>query len=315
VTLGRANIETTRLGLGSTGWPLQRSYKQVVEVLGTAFEAGIGYIDLAPLYGSEEIIGRALKDVPAPSGIVLATKVGCYRDDLGILYREYSDDTAFRSVERSLKRLQVDFLHVVHIHDCEAEDLSQIFARNGALRALVELKDRGVIGSIGMATYSPECLQAAIDCGDVDHVQSYHTYTLLNQTSKEHVFLAARAKNLSILNNAPFAGWILQSGAVPEAMYNYKPAEPAVIEAVQRLEEVCTRKEVTLPAAALAFSLLDPDIDVTVVGASSPEKVRERVRAFDIPLTTTDFDDLLAAAQGQFPISRPYPANPVSFFS
>ena len=51
VTLGRTNIETTRLGLGSTGWPLERSYEQVIEVLRTAFEAGIRYIDLAPLYG------------------------------------------------------------------------------------------------------------------------------------------------------------------------------------------------------------------------------------------------------------------------
>jgi D-threo-aldose 1-dehydrogenase len=312
VTLGRTGIISTRFGLGTTNWPHRRSYEEVVEVLQAAFAAGIRHIDLAPLYGTEEIIGRGLKDAAAPPDIVLATKVGSYKDDLGIIYREYSDRTVYRSVERSLKRLQVDYLPIVLIHDCEPEDLSRIFARNGAVAALLNLKHQGVIGSIGIATYSPECLQAAIQSGDIDHIQAYHTYTLLNPAGKEEAFLAARAKNLSVLNCAPYAGWILQSGAVPEAMYNYRPAQPAVIEAVRRLEEGCAQKGISLSTAALAFSLLDPDIDVTIVSASSPERLRDRVKALAAPLTARDFEELLLAAQGPFPISPPYGANPVN---
>jgi D-threo-aldose 1-dehydrogenase len=312
VTLGRTGIVSTRLGLGTTNWPRQRSYEQVVEVLRAAFDAGIRHLDLAPLYGTEEIIGRALKDANAPSDLVLATKVCSYKDDLGINYREYSDRTVYRSIEKSLKSLQVEFVKIVLIHDCEPEDLSQIFGNNGALRALLDLKDKGAIGSIGIATYSPDCLQAAIDSREFDHIQAYHSYTLLNRAGKQEAFLAARVRNVSVINCAPYAGWVLQTGAVSGAMYNYKPARADVIEAVRRLEEVCTRKGVPLSTAAMAFSLLDPEIDVTIVGASSPERLRERLRAFAAPLTATDFEEMIAAVGKSFPISSPYPANPVN---
>src|SRR5207253_476291 len=119
------------------------------------------------LYGTEEIVGFALKDAGAPQDLVLATKVCAYRDDLGIAYREYSGQTVYRSVERSLRRLQIHHLPIVHIHDCEAQDLQCVFAENGALRALLDLKAQGVVGSIGMATFCLESLQRAIDCGDV----------------------------------------------------------------------------------------------------------------------------------------------------
>lgn len=314
VTLGRSGLVSTRLGLGCAGWPLRSTYEQVLQVLQAAFALGMRHIDLAPFYLTEELFGRALKEVTMPSDTILATKVCAYRDELGLVYREYSARTVYRSVERSLKWLQVDHLPIVQIHDCEPPDLPQLLGKEGALAALMDLKRQGVVGSIGMATFSRECLWAAIACGEVDHIQSYHTYTLLNQEGKQQVFLPARVKNLSVLNNAPYAGWILQTGAGPEAMYNYKAASPAVMAATQRLEEVCARKGVALATAALAFSVLDPEIDVTVIGASSPERLRERVKALAAPLTNLDFQEMLAAAGESFPTSSPWSVNPINAF-
>jgi D-threo-aldose 1-dehydrogenase len=312
VILGRTGIVSTRLGLGCAGWPLKKPYEQVVDVFRTAFASGIRHIDVAPLYGTEEIVGRALKDAERPNDMVLATKVCSYKDDLGIAYRDYSSRTVYLSVERSLTRLQVDHLSIVHIHDCEPENLAQAFARNGALRALLDLKSQGVVSSVGMATFSLECLEAAIAEGTVDHIQPYHSYTLLNQEAKQQVIPSARTRNLSVLNNAPFAGWILGTGSSTDAYYNYRPAEQSVIEAVQRLERICSRKGVSLATAAIAFSLMEPDIDVTVIGASSPDRVRERVEAVAAPLTGTDFEEMLSVAGGPFPLSSPYPANPAN---
>ena len=157
-----------------------------------------------------------------------------------------------------------------------------------------------------MATHSLVALQAAIDTNEVDHIQAYHSYTLLNQDLMQSVCPRARGKNLSILNNAPFAGFILATGPVPDARYNYRLAERPVTEATRRVEEVCTRKGVSLETAALAFSLKNPDIDVTVVGASTPEKLRRRVEAFQAPLEKEDFVEMILAAGGSFPISSPF---------
>ena len=258
------------------------------------------------------MVGRALQDAGAPPDLVLSTKCCSYYDDLGIVYRDYSDRTVYRSVERSLKRLRVDHLSAVQIHDVVEENLPQIFGKNGALEALLDLKRQGVIRSIGMATVSLECQQTAIDCGEIDHIQIYHTYTLLNTEARQKVIPAARAKNLTILNNAPYAGWILQTGVIPNAMYNYYPATPEVIEAIRRLERICARKGVTLAEAAVAFSFKSPEVDVTVIGASSPERVRERVRVFASSLTAADFDELLAAAGGPYPTRPSWERNPIN---
>jgi D-threo-aldose 1-dehydrogenase len=310
VTLGRSGIVATRLGLGFAAWPFQVPYAQVVDVLKVAFAAGIRYVDTAALYCTEELLGRALQDARAPPDLVISTKACAYKDEIGIDYREYSAGGVYLSVERSLRSLQADCLDTVHIHDPEPEDLARVFARDGALRALLDLKSQGVIRSVGMATVHLECLQAAMECGDLDHIQFYHSFTLLNQDARSDLIPRARAKSLSILNSAPQAGFILATSTVPGATYNYRPASQAVVEAVQRLERICAVKEVSLATAALAFSLLDDEIDVTVVGARSPERVRDCVRAFGAPLTKADFAEMVAAAGGPYPLRGPYKANP-----
>ena len=312
VILGRTGIVSSRFGIGSAVWPLRQPHEKVVDILRTAFAAGIRHVDTAPLYGSEEAIGRGLQDADPPADMVLATKVCSYSDDLGIVYREYSAKTVYRSVERSLKRLKVDHFDIINIHDVEPENLEDIGAKDGALAALLDLKSQGIIRSIGMATVSLECHKWAIATGAIDHLQMYHTYTLLNTAAMNEVIASARAKNLSILNNAPYAGWILQYGATPDAMYNYRPAKPEVIEATRRLEAVCVAKGVTLAEAAVAFSFKSPNVDVTVIGASSPERVRERVRVFASKLTEEDFRELRAAVGGSYPTMPSWPKNPMN---
>jgi len=297
VTLGRSDIVSSRLGLGCAGWPHQAPYEQVVDVFRTAFRIGVRHIDTAAKYGTEDVVGRAIQDAGAPPGLVLATKAGIDRDA-----KRFTADHVLRSVENSLRLLRVDRLDILHLHDCRTEHLDQVFGTGGALSALLKLKSEGVIRSIGVATSSLATLNAAIDSGDVDHIQCFHTYTLLNQDARDGLFPRARAANLSILNNGPYAGYILITGSGPGALYHYHAAPPEVIAAVQRIESVCERKGVALGTAALAFSLSCPQVDVTVIGASAPHKLLERAAAFNAPLSAADFDEMLAAAGVTFPV-------------
>jgi D-threo-aldose 1-dehydrogenase len=301
VILGRSGIVSTRIGLGTAAWPLNIPYEQTVHVLQIALTGGIRHIDMAPYYGTEELIGRALQEIKIPADAVLATKVGSYLDnDLWTSYNNYSARTVYQSVERSLKRLGVDHIHIIHIHNAQAQDLPQIFAKGGALAALLDLKAQGVISSIGMATLGLDCQLAAVACGEIDHIQPFHTYTLLNQTAKTELFPKARAANLSILNNAPYAGYILATGSVPGARYNYGPASPEVIDAVKRMEVLCAQKGVSLPTAAVAFSLQESDVDVTVIASGKPRHVIGWVQDLAASLTHADLAELVQAAGGPF---------------
>lgn len=302
VILGRSGIRSSRLGLGCAYWPREQPYEKVVEVFRTAFAAGIRHIDAAALYGTEEIVGKALTDAGKPADMVMVTKA-CSESDGHRHIAEYTESRVMLSVERSLKRLQVDHLDILHIHDPRQEHLAQVFAKDGALQAMMKLKSQGVIRSIGMATSSLIVHKAAIECGEIDHIQPFHSFTLLNQQSMLEVIPAAKAKNLSVLNNAPYAGYILLTGAIEGAKYNYRNAPKEVIDAVKRIEAVCARKNVSLSTAALAYSLMTSQISATVIGASSPTKLLERVEVFNAPLVKADFDEMLDAAGGTFPIS------------
>ncbi len=303
VSLGHTGIVTTKLGLGTATWPHQISFGQTLEMLQTAVGAGIRHIDCAPLYGTESIIGQALQEIDLPDDIVIATKAGSYVDpELGIHYTGYRAGQIRRSVERSLKRFGREFLHIVHIHDVDTEHLGQVLGKGGALEALVDLKSQGVIGAIGMGTMGFDCLQAAVDSGAVDIIQVFHTYTLLNQSAASELFPSALKKNVSIFNSAPYAGYILATGATPDARYNYAPATQDVIEATRRIEAVLATKGVDLPTAALAFSLRNPDIAVTIPASGMPRHVAQWVAAMETPLTDADWEEILAAAGGQYPL-------------
>jgi D-threo-aldose 1-dehydrogenase len=301
VTLGRSGIISTKLGLGTASWPLHISYTDTITMLQTAFDAGVRHIDTAPLYQTEHIIGQALQDMDLPEDLVLATKAGSYSEpSLGVKGQDYHADTIYRSVERSLERLGVDYIHILHIHDAKQEHIAQIFAPDGALAALQDLKNQGVIGAIGMGTIVLSCLQTAAESGAFDILQIFHTYTLLNQSAEEKLFPTCRQAGISILNSAPFAGYILATGAVPDARYNYIPAQPDVIEATRRLEEVCARKGIDIATAAMAHSYRHRDIDVTVVASGKPQRVKQWVDAMSVPLTDADVTELLSAAGGQY---------------
>ena len=302
VTLGRSGIVSTKLGLGTASWPREVPFEQVLEMLQKALDAGIRHIDTAPLYHTEAIIGQALQELDLPEDIVLATKAGSYTDiEIGVHYNAYRARNIYRSVERSLKRLGTDHIHILHVHDVRVEHLDQVFGKGGAIEAMLDLKSQGVIGAVGMGTMGLDCLQAAVESDAVDILQIFHTYTLLNRAAAERLFPAALAKGISILNSAPYAGYILATGATPDARYNYRPAPPEVVEATRRLEAVCAVKGVDLPTAALAFSLRNPDIDVTVPASGKPKRIAQWIAAMNAPLTDDDFAEMHAAA-GHHPL-------------
>jgi D-threo-aldose 1-dehydrogenase len=137
---------------------------------------------------------------------------------------------------------------------------------------------------------------AALDTGQLDVVQIFHTYTLLDRSAAQSLFPKARAQGTPVFNAGPYAGYILATGAVEGARYNYALAAPQVMDAVRRMEALCAQRGITIAQAALAFSLRSPDIAVTVVGSGKPHRVAAWVRELTSPLTDADFADLLAAA-------------------
>jgi len=262
--------------------------------LAAAWDAGIRAFDTAPHYGggvSERRIGEFLPGRPRDS-FTVCTKVGRLLVPAGgdvegaegfygapplTRVRDYSRDGVRRSLEQSLGRLRLDRADIVLIHDPD-DFMSQ--AADEAYPALAELRAQGAVTAIGAGMNSPVPLAWLIERCELDCVLVAGRYTLLDDSAADVLFPLARRRGVTVLAGGVFNSGIL-AGAGDGATYDYAPAPPALLARARRMRDACAGYGVPLAAAALRFSLRHPAVTAAVVGARSPEEIRQDVSYLD----------------------------------
>ncbi len=199
VVLGRTNARVSRLGIGCA--PLQRPHvtqRDIEELFHTALECGVNYLDVAPNYGnertgfSEEKMGPVVKRIRDQVFLVTKTEEPTY-------------EGTWRLLRQSLRRLQTDYLDLVHLHNLGHEprfpDLDLVFSERGALGALLEAKEKGVVRFIGASGHLyPSRFHAALDTGKIDVLMNavnfvaQHVYDFENK-----VWSRARQMNIGLV--------------------------------------------------------------------------------------------------------------------
>jgi D-threo-aldose 1-dehydrogenase len=248
------------------------------------FDSPINFLDTAAAYGdgeSERRIGTVLRELGGiPDGFVVATKA-----DRNMQTRDFSGDQTRRSVERSLKLLGVDRLQIVFLHDPEVatQSFEELNAPGGAVEQLVRFRDEGVIGVIGISGGPIDMLMRYVETGVWDAVISHNRYTLLSQVA-DPLFTQASQRGLAVLNAAPYASGILAKGPDARQNYVYRDAPADVVRRTRDMQAVCADYGIPLAAAALQFSLRDPRITSTIVGATRPERIQETLALAQVPI-------------------------------
>ena len=281
-TLGKTGLEVPELGWGGAGITLYGGVPddQVFATLDRALELGVDFWDTAPLYGrgrSEELIGRYLSSMRGSHMPIVATKVGYLPEGF-----DYGYDAAMHCLEGSLKRLRMDRLPLVHIHDIEHVPLDRIMGRKGAFAALRRMKGEGVIEHIGVSGGPPDVLLAAIETREFETLVTHNRYTLLDQSASAALLPRAAELGMGVLNGGPFATGILATGPIPGAHLGYREAPPAVLERVSRMQEFFEANGVELREAALLFPLTNPQISVTIPGAVTPQEMEDNVAVTEL---------------------------------
>ena len=119
-----------------------------------------------------------------------------------------------------------------------------------------------------------------LDLMDLDFFLVALPYTLLDTDVLDSEFPRCTERGVGFVIGAPFASGILATGAVPGARYRYADATPEILAKVRRIEAVCGRHGVPLPAAALQFPLGHRGVASVIPGALLPEHVDRNVAAF-----------------------------------
>ena len=248
---------------------------------------------------------------------VLATKVGrllvpnpardqdVWSDDLppvGPVF-DYSYDGTLRSLEESLGRLALDRVDILHIHD---PDNHYDEAMKGSYRALVRLRDEGVIRAVGVGMNQAKMLARFAAEGDFDCFLCAGRYTLVDHTALKNLLPLCEKRNISLIIGGPYNSGILAQGAVKGATFDYRKAPAHIVERVRRVEAVCARHGTPLKAAALQFPLAHPAVAAVIPGARSPEEVDENVRMFEFEIPADFWAEL--RKEGLIPDAAPTPA-------
>ncbi|MHB1416967.1 MAG: aldo/keto reductase [Chloroflexota bacterium] len=257
------------------------------------FAAPVNYIDTAVLYGSgesERRLGVVLREMGGlPEGFVLQTKTG--RDHLTPTY--FSGAQVRESIGQSRRRLGLERLQMVYLHDPDQSTWEWVNAPGGPLEALEQLKEEGVIEHLGVAAWDVSLLMRYVDTGKFEAVITHNRYNLLVHDAEPLIEFAS-ARGLAVLNGAPYGSGILAKGPAAYPRYRYAEASPELLEKATRIEAACQRYDVPLAAASLQFSLRDPRVTSTIVGVSRPERVRQTIEMADYPIPESLWTDLAA---------------------
>jgi D-threo-aldose 1-dehydrogenase len=318
--LGRTALSVTQLGFGTaplSGFRDVIPERDAIATVEAAYDAGVRLFDTSPYYGygrAELRMGAALRDRPRDD-LVVSTKIGRWMTPVprgktiegmrrgGLNHYptfDYSYDGVHRSLEQSLLRLGMDRIDVVLVHDVDfwttgdrmvlEERFGQVMG--GAHRALVELREQGVIGAIGVGLNEADMSARFVRAGDFDCVLLAGRYTLLEQRALDDFLPLCVSRNVSVILGGPLNSGVLATGARQGAKYDYADAPAWVMNRVARIEQVCLHHGVPLAAAALQFPLAHPAIAAIIPGAVSEQEFRSNFALMRHPIPAAMWDEL-----------------------
>ena len=291
--IGSTDVFVTELGMG--GAPLGRvSPENASESLRESLNQGIRYFDTAPLYGtgtSEKFFGKFLSKLDRRS-FVLSTKVGRLIKDTGNevnITFNYKRDEILRSIEESLKRLDMDSIDIALIHD---PDDHYDLALNEAFPTLDKLRSEGVIKAIGAGMNQWEMLADFARNADFDCFLVAGRYTLLDHTALNELMPLCLERGISLILGGPYNSGVLASDLGSDTTYFYDPAPKSIIDRAKKIKEICDIFDVPLKAAAIQFGLLHPSVASTIPGPRNSDEVQDNIEMLNVKIPSELWKEL-----------------------
>lgn len=183
--LGKSGVKVPEIGLGT--W----QYRDGIEPLKIGVELGANLIDTAEIYGTEEIVGKAIHEVGRKK-VFLATKVSAQ-------HLSYND--ALKAAENSLKRLNVETIDLYQVHwpnpSIPIED---------TMRAMGELVDNEKIRFVGVSNFSVEETEEAQESFSKGKIVSNQVeYNLAERSIEKDLMPYCEKEGITILAYSPLA--------------------------------------------------------------------------------------------------------------
>lgn len=291
--LGRTGLKLSKIGYGASSLgAVFHDFDKArgLESVFTAIDQGINFIDVSPYYGhykAETVLGEALRQIPRDK-FILSTKVGRYGEN-GVNSWDYSAERVSRSVYESMERLGIDYIDLINVHDIEFADLRQIVSET--IPALVELRDKGVVGHVGITDLQLENLKWVIENspeGSVESVLNFCHYCL-NDDKLVDFLDFFESRGIGVISASPFSMGLLTERGAPE----WHPAPKPLMDACRKAAEHCKAKGYPIEKLAMQYSLSNDRISSTLFSTTRPENLLKNLQYISEPIDS----QLLAEVQ------------------
>lgn len=287
--LGRTGLLVSPLSFGASslgGVFHDIDEERAISTVAVALDGGMNLIDVSPYYGhyrAERVLGRALRQLPRDR-YILSTKVGRYGHD-GVNTWDYSAQRARESVFESMERLGVDYIDLIHVHDIEFQaalpgGLQRVV--DETLPALVELKQQGVVGHVGITDLQLPNLQWVVEhspSGTVETVLNFCHYCLCDDALVDYLDFFER-HGIGVINASPLSMGLLSERGVPP----WHPAPQPLVEACSRAAAFCRERGYPIEKLAMQFAVSNPRIPSTLFSSANPDNVRRNLAYISEPI-------------------------------
>lgn len=293
--VGQGGLRVGAIALGAmafAGWYGESDDDAGVRAIQHAIDEGVTLIDTAEAYGggkSEALVGRAVRD---------------RRDRATVATKASRGSPAYlrEAIDRSLRHLGLDHVDLYYLHRVDAE-----VPIEDSVGAMAEMVHAGKVRAIGLSEAGPETIRRAHATHPIAALQT--EYSLLQRDPERDLFALTRSLGITFVAYSPLHRGLLTGkirtpsdlpagdwrGQVPR----FQGANLAAnVARLGGLEEVATRKGVSMSSVALAWILHQGGDLIPLVGMGRPENVDRNLEATRVRLDAAD----MAALDASFPI-------------
>nr|WP_293839311.1 aldo/keto reductase [uncultured Arsenicibacter sp.] len=292
----------------------QLQQQEVNDIIKTAVDAGINFIDTANVYSfgqSEQLLGQSLIDLGIPRDqVVIATKV-LGRMDPRPNSTGLSRYHIFNSVDASLKRLQMDYIDVLYVHGVDpATSIEQI------VHSLNDIVNSGKVRYIAICNWPAWMVATAQEIAKRNGWQSFiglqYYYSAVSRDIEHELVPMAKHHKLAIFPWSPLAGGFLSGKFTREGStagsrresFDFPPIDKEkAYDLVDVFNGIASAHGVTVAQVALAWVRQQPGVTSTIIGAKSTAQLTDNLQSVNVQLTTGDLKKIDEVS----PLPKQYP--------
>lgn len=315
--LGNTDFSITSIGLGAWamgggGWSFAwgpQDDRESVAAIHHAIDRGINWIDTAAAYGlghSEEIVAKALTEIPSSQRPLVFTKCSLVWDEKGNISHNLQPDSLRRELERSLRRLRVETIDLYQIHWPDFSFTAEGARAPGleeAWKALAEMQKAGKVRYIGVSNFSVAQMERIRPIAPISSLQP--PYSILSRGIEAEILPYCASHNIGVIVYSP-----MQSGLLTGTMTRERIAslpsddwrrqspdfqEPKLmrnLQLVEKLRAIGSRHKRSPAEVAVSWTLKHPAVTAAIVGVRRPSQVDGIIGAGEFRLSPEEVAEI-----------------------